>query len=706
MAAGVLTPSPGDLSVKLMNELIGQNWQDLFVHGAQGAHLTLIGQLFTIFNGAIMTALVVLFATVTASGVISTAHSGEVMGKKYHSAWVPIRAISSIGLLTPIPWAKGLCLMQTMVLMFMSYGIGLADHLWTPAVQYMTSNANTLVAPPPPAGAWKTADGILRALVARDYFYSRDPQHTPIGSVTAKFYPGTAASGGPITASAYGSPAFQGYYQWVIPGPSNTNFGNFATITVKCAGPQTDPLCHAKGAAVDGLIQRLSPVAVGIVSHYHGGKNIPPPAPSAITALLNWYTQTVAAAGPAYVSQQQSSLQQEQKNFANQAEDEGWASAGMYYWKIARMNDRVARVMSIKPVVSVAPTHALLANVPNTRQTRLPSYLANAEQLMRDASGGISTGYDESLTGGAPKSKGTHWWGAVISKIESELHQASPLGMLQDRLTAPDPLSRLQNLGNEMIDFAETIFTGAAALSLFHRITLPLTLSMPVVLDLLSGISFAYYLPFLPFVLWTIAMLGWAVLVLESMVAAPLWAAAHGMPEGEGFAGQTGRQGYMLFLSVLIRPALMIFGFFLGSGLFTVFAWWVGQGIGVFEGSVQAHYTTGLVAEYVIVAIVAGLITAIAHQSFGLITWLPANVTRWVGQFGANLGEEKAVGETRGTVVAAGASVGRSAGANQKGAGEGVAMLKEQDKKKAAADEAGDAVDGAAAQAHAESAQD
>ncbi len=51
----------------------------------------------------------------------------------------------------------------------------------------------------------------------------------------------------------------------------------------------------------------------------------------------------------------------------------------------------------------------------------------------------------------------------------------------------------------------------------------------------------------------------------------------------KGFAGQTGRQGYMLFLSVLIRPALMIFGFFLGSGLFTVFAWWVGQGIGVFE---------------------------------------------------------------------------------------------------------------------------
>ncbi len=700
MAAGVLTPSPGDLSVKMMNELIGQNWQDLFTHGASGAHLTLIGQLFTIFNGAIMTALVVLFSTVVASGVISTAHSGEVMGKKYHSAWVPIRAISSIGLLTPIPWAKGLCLMQTMVLMFMSYGIGLADHLWTPAVKYMTSNANTLVAPPPPAGAWKTADGILRALVARDYFYSRDPQHVPIGSIAGQFHPG-ATAGGLITAGAYGAPALQGDYQWVIPGPTNTNFGPFATITLQCAGAQPDSLCAAKAHALVALIEGLAPAAKAIVSHYHGGQNIPTPAPSTITTLLDQYTQTISASAPAYTAQEQSMLQQKQQAFATQAEDEGWASAGMYYWKIARMNDRVARVMSIKPVVSVPSKHALLANVPNTRQTRLPSYLANAEQLMRDASGGIDTGYDESLSGGAPKPK--HWW-QVIQEIKYQLHQWSPLGRLQIRLTARDPLAGLQDLGNWMIDGAEGVFSFAATLSLVHRITLPLTLAMPLVLDLLTGINFAYYLPFLPFVLWTIAMLGWAVLVLESMVAAPLWAAAHGMPEGEGFAGQTGRQGYMLFLSVLIRPALMIFGFFLGSGLFTVFAWWVGQGIGVFEGSAQSHYITGLVAEYVIVAIAAGLITAIAHQSFGLITWLPANVTRWVGQFGANLGEEKAVGEPRGTVVAAGASVGRSAGANQKGAGEGVAMLKEQDKKKAAAEEAGDAVDGAVAQAHAESA--
>ena len=106
-----LTPASGDLSVKLLNTILGHGWSHL-LHGALGAHLTLLGQLFGVFNAVVMSGLVALFATVTTSGVISTAHSGSVLGKKMNSAWVPIRAIGSIGLLSPLPFAKGLCLIH------------------------------------------------------------------------------------------------------------------------------------------------------------------------------------------------------------------------------------------------------------------------------------------------------------------------------------------------------------------------------------------------------------------------------------------------------------------------------------------------------------------------------------------------------------------------------------------------------------------
>lgn len=46
----VLTPSSGDLSAKLLDRVIGPGWQNLFVNGAQGGHLTLLGHMFSVWN--------------------------------------------------------------------------------------------------------------------------------------------------------------------------------------------------------------------------------------------------------------------------------------------------------------------------------------------------------------------------------------------------------------------------------------------------------------------------------------------------------------------------------------------------------------------------------------------------------------------------------------------------------------------------------
>lgn len=668
-----LTPSPGDLSIKLMDTILGHGWNNL-LHGALGAHLTLLGQLFGVFNAVIMSGLVALFATVTTSGVISTAHSGSVLGKKMSSAWVPIRAIGSIGLLSPLPFAKGLCLMQALVLLFTSYGIGLADHLWTPAVQYLAVQGGTVEGPRPTA-AWGAADGILRALVARDYFYSRDPQHTPIGSVTLTYHPGTA---GIAPVNYFGGadvPATQAYYQAVIPGPTNTNFGDFATITVKCAGPQVDSLCHAKAAALTGVIERLAPVAVGIVSHYHGGQNIPPPAPSAITALLNWYTQTVSGAIPPYLAQTQAQLVQQQHQFAQQAESEGWASAGDWYESIAGANDLVHRLVSIEPVVSVAPKHALLANVPNTEQTRLPAYLANAEHLMRAADPGMDVQYDERLNSKAANAGNN----GVVNLVAREWNRHIGMPLVNGLISAVsdpsgDPLARLQAVGNGIDDAVGGLWTGLSMVRALPGVEfkLPTQLHIAALALLAAGADLAIYLPAIPFVLWLLAIAGWVVLVLESLVAAPLWAAAHGMPEGEGFAGQTGKQGYMLFLSVLLRPALMTIGFFISVGVFDGMSWLVSEGWRVYAAGENAGTILGPVNLAATVAVLVVLLTLLAHQAFGLITWLPAHVTKWIGQAGENLGGEGA-GDVRQGAKSAGGALA-TAGKNAHTPGQGPAQ--------------------------------
>lgn len=129
------------------------------------------------------------------------------------------------------------------------------------------------------------------------------------------------------------------------------------------------------------------------------------------------------------------------------------------------------------------------------------------------------------------------------------------------------------------------------------------------------------------------------------------WIAAHAMPEGEGIAGQHGRKGYLMLINILLRPSLMVIGFFLSIVLISVFsqialmilasasitnlmdtdAYWSFSGVGLL--GMLLSFVGGLV-------IIGVTLTIIIHKSLGLVTWLPENVIKWAGgDTGASLGE-------------------------------------------------------------------
>lgn len=74
------------------------------------------------------------------------------------------------------------------------------------------------------------------------------------------------------------------------------------------------------------------------------------------------------------------------------------------------------------------------------------------------------------------------------------------------------------------------------------------------------GILMKYIAPLSPLAIWMYAFLGWILKVLEALIAAPLWAVSHAMPEGTGFAGNSARQGYILCMDIALRPILMVTG--------------------------------------------------------------------------------------------------------------------------------------------------
>jgi conjugal transfer/type IV secretion protein DotA/TraY len=79
------------------------------------------------------------------------------------------------------------------------------------------------------------------------------------------------------------------------------------------------------------------------------------------------------------------------------------------------------------------------------------------------------------------------------------------------------------------------------------------------------AMTLAFWIPMSPFILWIGGFLGWVIAVLEMVAAAPLWAAAHLHPDGEGMASKYGANGWMIILEVFAKPVLMVVGFFVAS---------------------------------------------------------------------------------------------------------------------------------------------
>ena len=195
---------------------------------------------------------------------------------------------------------------------------------------------------------------------------------------------------------------------------------------------------------------------------------------------------------------------------------------------------------------------------------------------------------------------------------------------------------------------------------------------------------YAYMLPMLPFLAWFVAIIGWLVLCLEAVAACPLWLVAHCMPEGDGFAGLSARAGYALFLSVLLRPLLLVLAFFMCMIVLSVSGSFMGTLLVPFFDVQGGAFATGgfgtsgfgitaSISTVLLVGLVCGIGT---WKLFTLITVIPDRIIRWAGQLVASLGDfnaERSLQQDRATMdstaarlipsVAAGSAIGAIANA-------------------------------------------
>lgn len=203
---------------------------------------------------------------------------------------------------------------------------------------------------------------------------------------------------------------------------------------------------------------------------------------------------------------------------------------------------------------------------------------------------------------------------------------------------------QLVGIGHSILNSAGILLAGA---TIGGMTTLALLLPLALVFAA-AGVLLAYVLPALPLVIWIAGVAGWLLMLCQSVLGAPLWAATHADPRGERIATNRSAPGYMLLFALIARPVLLLAGFIAAMLLLEFLSQWIFQAFASWHGTQDSTGAgTGLVGSLLTIFLICTMITVIARWSFSLILQVPDSVLRWIGGAATALGESEMAEEAR-----------------------------------------------------------
>jgi conjugal transfer/type IV secretion protein DotA/TraY len=166
------------------------------------------------------------------------------------------------------------------------------------------------------------------------------------------------------------------------------------------------------------------------------------------------------------------------------------------------------------------------------------------------------------------------------------------VGIMDDfSLKTPNPWEYVQNIGSNLVGFALGIIivpplvlgmielgVGGGMLNCFAGVQAlvdkiagsirPLMMAIGC-MSLVSGLILLFLVPMTPYIMYTLGIIGWLFLVVESVVAAPLVAILVSHPEGHHFWGKS-EVALTLLLNLFIYPTLLVLGVIVSIALIYV----------------------------------------------------------------------------------------------------------------------------------------
>ena len=658
----------GDLAAQMLQLILGSAWSAVTASGLNVGSIpqSALGDMFAVMNAFILSATTFYILKVLYEGVAGTAHTGEWLGKQYSTFWAPIRTAGMLGLIAPV--SGGYCLAQVIVMYCITMSIGVADQVANLGMD-MVVKQGVVQMPDKVASSRTMVESLFKSMVcaAAVNKAAAEAGSTPWISAHQSVNSSTQATtvtfggdpGNNVSANVCGG---------ITVFPANN------AMTSAAVGPALQTVYSDLQPAVNAIVANVFPDGVGTGGDpgvTNGGTSAL--QPGAITRAADDYDQAMYRAAAAYLNSQGGNFT---ATWAKTVHDQGFAALGGLMLGISRWQDQIRAAMDFTPGTIGMNTSQLGDTV-----KELPLALLQAQSYIASNTGPVA-GADPNATGLAiappTVSDNTEatggvagWLGGVFASGFQGVARAASSSFFNYQ----DPFGSMQRAGMALMTGATAAWVAtlsavgavsAAGSSLVAKATVGLfanigagvgavapaifaTAVLMIIPFFVGGLLLAYVLPMMPYAVYTIAVIGWSVSAVVAVVSAPIWAAVHAVPHGEGLVNEAAKAGYKLLLSLVIKPTLLVFGFFLALVAFSAAEFLIQKTAGtamqmLFGNAMLAGPLVSVVFNVFGIGIatlfMAGLSIWAAKWAFSLIHLIPDHAMRWGGLDDLSLHEE------------------------------------------------------------------
>ncbi|MFK4979483.1 DotA/TraY family protein [Klebsiella pneumoniae] len=530
-----------------------------------------------VFNMATIFIAGLIFGYNAIIGTVSTAHDGQMLGKKWSSMMMPIRLVLAIGFMMPIAGdGGGFSVIQKVIYEAGRQGSGVADAIWAAYVP-TALNGNSYI---PPETSEKIKE-LLKNTVQSSVCVAQANKtiNKSITGMTAKLFPdykqmndSTRFGYKYFTKAESDGRRIVGYNWGRITAPNNL----FPPFTSDACGttqlvfdtPNFDPdtnstiLVDLKEIAaemqniqikqMDDLVKEADVIGKRIVNE-------------------NNYSKDDALADMKRLSEKYSTALKEaaKEQFAKvsltkgviMAQKDGWMGAGS--WAL-RINDTVSSANSI------------VNNIPTSQFGSIDRnnlFIRNFDESIFVKAGAAAALFDSALKQDpdSPKSRTGSNDAYSMQLMNMFVSNDKDLNNVKVDYFSANPMVVFSSMGSRFLDIANgaaitaTTASIVSAIPFFGNVLTTVAAAFGTAFSMMfwavvvPGLYLSYYVQMIPFFMFTTAVVMWFVLMAEALFASQLWVMMFLTATGDDFVGEQ-RPGLSLLFSLYMRPALYVLG--------------------------------------------------------------------------------------------------------------------------------------------------